>query len=124
MESEEIWMDLRALHRHVWSISALAREFHLNRRTVSRELEAVEPRRYPDRAAKHPTSSLEGMRGFEFGSLETWRLSALLRTLAISRTWGAPRPALPEPAARVATVKPSAGPSVSTRAPPGAGARP
>ena len=54
MESEEIWMDLRALHRHGWSISAFAREFHLNRRTVSRELEAVEPRRYPDRAAKHP----------------------------------------------------------------------
>jgi IS30 family transposase len=52
--SEEIWMDLRALHRHGWSISALAREFHVNRRTVSRELEAVEPRRYSDRAAKHP----------------------------------------------------------------------
>jgi transposase len=47
-------MDLHALHRHGWIISALAREFHLNRRTVSRELEAVEPRRYSVRAAKHP----------------------------------------------------------------------
>ena len=54
MESEEIWMDLRALRRHGWSISALAREFHLNRRTVTRELEAVEPRRYPLRLPQHP----------------------------------------------------------------------
>jgi lambda repressor-like predicted transcriptional regulator len=29
-------MDLRVLHRHGWSISALARESHLNRRTVER----------------------------------------------------------------------------------------
>ncbi len=54
MESEEIWMDLHALHRHGWSISALARKFHLNRRTVTRQLEAAEPRRYPQRAAQHP----------------------------------------------------------------------
>ena len=54
MESEEIWMDLRALRRHGWSISALAREFHLNRRTVTRELEAVEPRRYSRRRPQHP----------------------------------------------------------------------
>ena len=44
MESEEIWMDLHALHRHGWSISALARKFHLNRRTVTRELAAGPPR--------------------------------------------------------------------------------
>ena len=50
MESEEIWMDLHALHRHGWSISALARKFHLNRRTVTRQLEAAEPRRHPRRA--------------------------------------------------------------------------
>jgi transposase len=47
-------MDLRALRRHGWSVSALAREFHLNRRTVTRELEAVEPRRYPRRLPQHP----------------------------------------------------------------------
>ena len=49
MEFEEIWMDLRALRRHGWSISALAREFHLNRRTVRRELAAGAPRRYSRR---------------------------------------------------------------------------
>jgi transposase len=54
VESEEIWMDLHALHRHGWSISALARKFHLNRRTVTRQLEAAEPRRYPRRAPQHP----------------------------------------------------------------------
>jgi hypothetical protein len=50
VEPEEIWMDLRALRRHGWSVSALAREFHLNRRTVNRELAAEVPRRYPLRA--------------------------------------------------------------------------
>jgi transposase len=54
VESEEIWMDLRALHRHGWSVSALAREFHINRRTVNRELEAIEPRRYPRRSPQNP----------------------------------------------------------------------
>jgi transposase len=47
-------MDLRALRRHGWSVSALAREFHLNRRTVNRELAAEVPRRYPPRAPRHP----------------------------------------------------------------------
>jgi transposase len=47
-------MDLRALRRHGWSVSALAREFHLNRRTVNRELAAEVPRRYPLRAPRHP----------------------------------------------------------------------
>ncbi len=50
MESEEIWMDLH----HGWSISALARKFHLNPRTVTRQLETAEPRRYPRRAPQHP----------------------------------------------------------------------
>jgi transposase len=47
-------MDLRALHRHGWSTSALARRFGLNRRTVAREVAAAGPRPYPPRAAKHP----------------------------------------------------------------------
>ena len=54
MESEEVWMDLHALHRLGWSISALARKFHLNPRTVTRQLETAEPRRYPRRAPQHP----------------------------------------------------------------------
>jgi lambda repressor-like predicted transcriptional regulator len=40
-------MDLHALHRHGWSISALARKFHLNRRTVRRELAAGAPPGWP-----------------------------------------------------------------------------
>ncbi|HEY9288376.1 MAG TPA: IS21 family transposase [Candidatus Dormibacteraeota bacterium] len=56
MESGELWMELHVLHQHGWSISALARHFHLNRRTVRRELEAERPRRYPQRAPLHPFS--------------------------------------------------------------------
>lgn len=54
MESEETGMDLCALHRHGWSISALARRFQINRRTVAREVAPDGPRAYPSRAPKHP----------------------------------------------------------------------
>ena len=37
MKSGAIWMELHALHKHGWTISALAREFGLNWRTVKRE---------------------------------------------------------------------------------------
>lgn len=50
MKSGAIWMELHALHKHGWTISALAREFGLNWRTVKRELESKEPRRYAERA--------------------------------------------------------------------------
>jgi transposase len=50
-------MDLHVLHRHGWSISALAREFGLNWRTVKRELASPAPRRYPERA--RPTALTE-----------------------------------------------------------------
>src|SRR5918995_115842 len=50
MKSGAIWMELHALHKHGWTISALAREFGLNWRTVKRELESGEPRRYSERA--------------------------------------------------------------------------
>jgi transposase len=43
-------MELHVLHKHGWSISRLAREFGLNRRTVKREIEAEGPRRYRERA--------------------------------------------------------------------------
>jgi hypothetical protein len=43
-------MELRVLHQHGWSISALAREFGLSRNTVKRELGSPGPRRYPERA--------------------------------------------------------------------------
>ena len=50
-------MELHVLHRHGWSLSALAREFGLNWRTVKREVEAEGPRRYPERA--RPTTLTE-----------------------------------------------------------------
>jgi transposase len=53
----EIWMELHVLHKHGWSISALAREFGLNWRTVQRELASPGPRRYPERA--QPTALTE-----------------------------------------------------------------
>ena len=40
--------------RHGWSISALARKFHLNRRTARRELAAGAPLGYPPRALRYP----------------------------------------------------------------------
>jgi transposase len=43
-------MELHVLHRHGWTISALAREFGLNWRTVKRELLSDAPRHYAARA--------------------------------------------------------------------------
>jgi hypothetical protein len=43
-------MELHVLRRYGWTLSALAREFGLNRRTVKREIEAEGPRHYPERA--------------------------------------------------------------------------
>lgn len=42
-------MELHVLHQHGWSISALAREFGLNWRTVKRELASPGPRGYATR---------------------------------------------------------------------------
>lgn len=50
MQSGETSMELKALYQHGWSISALAREFGLNRRTVKRELESESARHYAQRA--------------------------------------------------------------------------
>ncbi len=49
MQSGETSMELKALYQHGWSISALAREFGLNRRTVKRELKSNSPRHYSPR---------------------------------------------------------------------------
>ena len=49
MQSEDTWMELHVLHRHGWSIAALAREFGLNWRTAKRYATAPEPPRYRPR---------------------------------------------------------------------------
>jgi len=50
MQSEEIWMELHVLHRHGWSIAALAREFGLDWRTARRYATAPIPPSYRPRA--------------------------------------------------------------------------
>lgn len=49
MQSEDTWMELHVLHRHGWSIAALAREFGLNWRTAKRYATADAPPRYRPR---------------------------------------------------------------------------
>ncbi len=49
MESEEIWMERHVLHRHGWSISALAREFGFNWRSARRYACTPAPPHYPAR---------------------------------------------------------------------------
>ncbi len=49
MQSEDTWMELHVLHRHGWSIAALAREFGLNWRTARKYATAQEPPRYRPR---------------------------------------------------------------------------
>jgi len=50
LQSEDTWMELHVLHRHGWSITALAREFGLNWRTARRYATASGPPRYRSRA--------------------------------------------------------------------------
>jgi len=50
-------MELHVLYTHGWSMSALAREFGLNWRTVKREIESSGPRGYPER--EKPTALSE-----------------------------------------------------------------
>ena len=49
MQSGETHMELKALRRLGWSVSALARQFGLSRTTVYKELASEQPRRYADR---------------------------------------------------------------------------
>jgi transposase len=49
LQSEDTWMELHVLHRHGWSIAALAREFGLDWRTARRYATADGPPRYRPR---------------------------------------------------------------------------
>ena len=60
MQSEDTWMELHVLHRHGWSIAALAREFGLNWRTARRYATAPEPLRYRPRS-RHAEISTAGL---------------------------------------------------------------
>ena len=46
LQSGETWMEMKALHPHGWTVSALAREFGLCRDTVRRELSREGPAHY------------------------------------------------------------------------------
>jgi transposase len=50
MQSEGIQMEIKVLHQHGWSISALAREFGLSWNTVKRVITSPEPRHYAPRS--------------------------------------------------------------------------
>ena len=50
VQSGDTWMELHALHRHGWTVSALARQYGLSRNTVRRELANPQRRRYASRA--------------------------------------------------------------------------
>jgi transposase len=67
LQCEEVGMSLRVLRSHGWSLTALAREFHLNWRTVKREVEAEPAPHYSERAK--PTALTEA----QLAHLE-WRL--------------------------------------------------
>jgi transposase len=49
LQSGETHVELKVLHDHRWSVSALARELGLSRNTVYRELSSPGPRRYAER---------------------------------------------------------------------------
>ncbi len=49
LQSEDVWMELHVLHRHGWSIAALAREFGLDWRTARRYATADAPPTYKPR---------------------------------------------------------------------------
>src|SRR5579859_2232626 len=57
MQSGAVHMEIKILHQHGWSISALAREFGLSRTTIRRELTSEGPRHYPQRI--RPTALTE-----------------------------------------------------------------
>ena len=59
MQSEDTWMELHVLHRHGWSIAALAREFGLDWRTARRYATATTPPRYGPRARPSDLSAAQ-----------------------------------------------------------------
>ncbi len=59
MQSEETWVELHVLHRHGWSIAALAREFGLSWRTARRYAVAPAPPTYPSRACPTELSAAQ-----------------------------------------------------------------
>ena len=59
MQSGATHVELKALHRLGWSVSALAREFGLSRNTVYRELESEEARRYGPRVCPGALSAAQ-----------------------------------------------------------------
>ena len=59
VQSGETWMELHALYRHGWTVSALAREYGLSRNTVRRELANPERRRYASRDVRTALSEAQ-----------------------------------------------------------------
>ena len=59
MQSGETWMELHALYRHGWTVSALARQYGLSRNTARRELANPQQRRYASRELRTALSEAQ-----------------------------------------------------------------
>lgn len=102
MQSEEVSMSLKVLRAHGWSISAPAREFGLNWRTVKREVESPLPRVYGprDRPAAPTSDTAKPVRSRRSGA------SARSRRNQISARSSAARldRCVKQPTSRIAVV--------------------
>ena len=81
MQSEDTWMELHVLHRHGWSIAALAREFGVNWRTARRYASAPEPRYRPSARPAELTAAQLAHVGRRLAACPELRVTVLLREL-------------------------------------------
>ena len=85
MQSEETWMELHVLHRHGWSIAALAREFGLDWRTAHRYATAPGPLTYRPRARPAELSAACLAQGAGFlHAAPASRFASMAMTFALS----------------------------------------
>ena len=82
MQSEDTWMELHVLHRHGWSIAALAREFGLDWRTARRYATAPAPPTYTPRTGPAELTAAQSAHvERRLTACPTLRVTVLLREL-------------------------------------------
>jgi transposase len=106
MQSEDTWMELHVLHRHGWSIAALAREFGLDWRTAKRYATApVAPRYGPRRKPAELTAAQLAHVERRLQACPDLRVTVLLRELRKDYAYTASYASLRR---RVVTMRPAA----------------
>jgi transposase len=107
MQSEDTWMELHVLHRHGWSIAALAREFGLDWRTAKRYATTAAPPRYGPRRKPADLSAAQ-LAHVErrLAACPDLRVTVLLRELRDDYAYPASYASLRR---RVVTMRPTAG---------------